>query len=352
MSIVVVTGAAGLVGSESVRTFADLGYTVVGIDNDMRMKFFGAAASTANTLEKLVDQLSDSYIHHDADIRNMELIDEIFKTYSSDIKLVVHTAAQPSHDWAATDPLTDFSINAQGSLNLLEAARKHCPDCVFVFCSTNKVYGNTPNRLPLHELPTRWEISEEHRFYNGIDESMSIDASKHSLFGVSKLSADILVQEYGHYFGMKTAVFRAGCLTGQHHAGARLHGFLSYLVRCVMTGKKYEIYGYKGKQVRDNLHSKDLVDAFVNFFQNPRAGEIYNIGGGRAANCSILEAIDICFEVSGKKLDFTLCEQPRSGDHMWWISDNSKFREHFCDWDVKIGIKEIISQIISDNELA
>ena len=350
MSVVIVTGAAGLVGSESARTFAALGHFVVGIDNDMRMQFFGAEASTSHTLEKLVSELADKYIHHDADIRNKELIDDIFSTYSSEIVLVVHTAAQPSHDWASSDPLADFTINAHGTLILLEAARKYCPDCAFVFCSTNKVYGDTPNRLPLDELPTRWEIDDGHHFHNGIDESMSIDASMHSLFGASKLSADVMVQEYGRYFGMKTAVFRAGCLTGQHHAGARLHGFLSYLVRCVSTGKQYVIYGYKGKQVRDNLHSKDLVNAFVCFFENPRAGEIYNIGGGRTANCSILEAIEICKEISGKTLDYVLDDQPRAGDHKWWISSNAKFKNHYRNWDVKIGIKEIISQIYSENE--
>lgn len=349
MQIVVVSGSSGLVGSEVVQKFCGEGFTVVGIDNDMRQKFFGPEASTAPTQSRLESLFPDKYIHHNADIRDHERLARIFQTYSSDIKLIVHTAAQPSHDWASSEPITDFTINANGTLVMLECTRKHCPESAFVFCSTNKVYGDTPNRLPFVERSTRWEIEPSHRFSGGIDETMSIDASMHSVFGASKTAADVMVQEYGRYFGMKTAVFRGGCLTGENHAGARLHGFLSYVVRCVVSGADYAIYGYKGKQVRDNLHSSDLVNAFYCFFKSPRVGEIYNIGGGRDVNCSVLEAIDLSEKICGKRLNYRIDEVARAGDHRWWISDTSKFRSHYPDWKVTMDLEKIIQAIYSTN---
>jgi CDP-paratose 2-epimerase len=262
------------------------------------------------------------------------------------LALVVHTAAQPSHDWAAREPHTDFGVNAIGTLNWLEACRQHAPGTVFIFTSTNKVYGDTPNRLPLVETDTRWELSETHPYYAyGIDESMSIDQTKHSLFGASKVAADVMVQEYGRYFGMKTGVFRGGCLTGPAHAGAELHGFLSYLMKCTVTGKPYRVFGYQGKQVRDNIHSHDLVEAFWHFFRAPRAGEVYNIGGSRHSNCSMREAIAMCEEISGRKLHWTYLEDNRIGDHIWWISDVRKFQSHYPEWKFRYGIREILEEI-------
>ncbi|MBD2178230.1 NAD-dependent epimerase/dehydratase family protein [Pseudanabaena sp. FACHB-1998] len=349
MSIVLVTGSAGLIGSESVHFFCKLGFTVVGIDNDMRQVFFGKEASTQWNRDSLIQSYGNQYIHHNVDIRNHEEISQIFKTYNKDIALIIHTAAQPSHDWAASDPYTDFSVNANGTLVLLENTRQNCPDASFIFCSTNKVYGDTPNNLPLIELEKRWEIDDKHFYLQGIDENMSIDASKHSLFGASKVAADILVQEYGRYFNIKTACFRGGCLTGPSHSGTKLHGFLSYLMKCTMTGNPYQIYGYKGKQVRDNIHSYDLVNAFYNFYQAPRIGEVYNIGGSRYSNCSMLEAVQKCEEIADKKLDWSYVETNRSGDHIWWISDIQKFKKHYPNWHLKYGISDILQEIYFQN---
>ena len=279
------------------------------------------------------------------DIRDADAINSLFAEFGSDVTLVVHTAAQPSHDWAAKEPLTDFNVNANGTLHLLEATRNHCPEAVFIFTSTNKVYGDTPNRLPLVELDTRWEIEESHPYQIGIDENMSIDHTKHSLFGASKVAADVLVQEYGRYFGMKTAVFRGGCLTGPAHAGAELHGFLAYLMKCIVEKNPYRIFGYKGKQVRDNIHCNDLVSAFLHFYKNPRCGEVYNIGGSRHSNCSMLEAIAIGEELSGNKLDYTYLEDNRVGDHIWYISDVRKFQEHYPDWSYQYNQRDILEEI-------
>ena len=294
MSTVIITGSAGLIGSQSVHFFIDKGFKVIGIDNDMRAAFFGESASTDWNRQILQDKYGDRYHHYNIDIRDQTAVERLFKEYSSDITLIIHTAAQPSHDWAARDPHTDFTVNANGTLVLLEATRQYCPEAVFIFTSTNKVYGDTPNNLPLLELENRWEIEANHIYAAGIDESMSIDSSKHSLFGASKVAADVLVQEYGRYFDMKTASFRGGCLTGPCHSGAELHGFLAYLMKCTINSKLYTIYGYKGKQVRDNIHSYDLVNAFYHFYLNPRCGEVYNIGGSRHSNCSMLESITIC----------------------------------------------------------
>lgn len=345
MGTVLVTGSAGLIGSEAVRFFAKLGFDVVGIDNDMRSRFFGPGASTTWNRKLLQEQLNGRYRHHDLDIRDRQDIEELFREYSSDIRLIVHTAAQPSHDWAARDPHTDFSVNANGTLVLLEALRQFAPKAVFIFTSTNKVYGDTPNHLPLIEQETRWEIDPSHRYVRGIDESMSIDDSKHSLFGVSKLAADVLVQEYGKYFNLSTGVFRGGCLTGPCHSGTKLHGFLAYLMRCVGRGEEYTIYGYKGKQVRDNIHSYDLVNAFYHFFQAPRPGEVYNIGGSRHSNCSMLEAIQLCEEISGRKARYTYTDDNRSGDHIWYISDVTKFQTHYPTWTYRYGLHEILHDI-------
>lgn len=345
MSVVLVTGSAGLIGSEAVRFFAHLGFTVIGIDNDMRSYFFGAAASTTWNRDLLKQTYGDQYHHYDADIRDRQAIEAIFQEYLSDISLIIHTAAQPSHDWAASDPHIDFTVNANGTLVLLEATRQYCPEAVFIFTSTNKVYGDTPNFLPLEELETRWEIATDHPYSIGIDESMSIDNSKHSLFGASKVAADVLVQEYGKYFGMKTASFRGGCLTGPAHSGAKLHGFLAYLMKCTLTGEQYTIFGYRGKQVRDNIHSFDLVNAFYHFYQTPRSGEVYNIGGSRHSNCSMLEAIMICEELSGKKLDYVYTDENRSGDHIWYISDVRRFQSHYPEWQYKYSLQNILEDI-------
>jgi CDP-paratose 2-epimerase len=344
MRTIIVTGSAGLIGSETVKHFANDGARVVGIDNDMRAQFFGAEASTQRTRDHLVKSVR-GYEHHNLDIRDMRAIHELFEQHGREISAIVHTASQPSHDWAARDPQTDFTVNANGTLNLLEAARQFCPEAPFVFTSTNKVYGDTPNQLPLRELEKRWEIEPGHEYEPGISETMSIDYTKHSLFGASKTAADILVQEYGRYFGMPTVSFRGGCLTGPAHAGTELHGFLSYLMICTVTGRPYRVFGYKGKQVRDNIHSFDLVEAFAEFIRAPCAGEVYNIGGSRYSNCSMLEAIEMCEEISGRKLSHAYQETNRIGDHIWWISDVRRFQSHYPNWKFRYGLPEILEEI-------
>ena len=344
MSVALVTGSAGLIGSAASRKFHAEGFDVVGLDNDMRARFFGAEASTADTRASLEKTLKN-YTHAAIDIRDADAVAKLFQRHGTAIEVVVHTASQPSHDWAAREPHTDFGVNAVGTLNLLEATRQCCPEAVFIFTSTNKVYGDTPNRLPLIELEKRWEIDPAHPWRDGIDESMSIDQTTHSLFGASKLSADVLVQEYGRYFGMKSVSIRGGCLTGPAHAGTELHGFLAYLMKCAVTGKPYRVFGYKGKQVRDNIHSDDLVEAFWQFFKAPRAGEVYNLGGGRHSNCSMLEAIDLCEQISGRKLDWTYVDDNRVGDHIWWISDVRKFQRDFPNWKYSYGIEQILRDI-------
>ena len=347
MSIALVTGSAGLVGSEAVRFLAQQGLDVIGIDNDMRRYFFGADASTEWNQIKLNNEVPN-YTHSKIDIRDKDELSTTFKRYGKDIKIILHAAAQPSHDWAAKEPITDFTVNALATMNMLEVTREYCPDAVFIFTSTNKVYGDLSNSLPLVEQEGRWELESNHTYYkHGIDESFSVDQSLHSLFGASKLSADILVQEYGRYFNMKTACFRGGCLTGSGHSGTELHGFLAYLIKCILKGEKYTVYGYKAKQVRDNIHSSDLINAFWSFFQNPRYGEVYNIGGGRFSNCSMIEAINISQEITGKKLDWTYNDEHRTGDHIWWISDTRKFQNHYPEWEQKYNIEMTINEIIS-----
>jgi CDP-paratose 2-epimerase len=344
MSVAIVTGSAGLIGSETSKRFDEEGLDVIGIDNDMRARFFGADASTRRTREQLESSLKH-YRHEDLDIRDKSVIDAVFRRYGTSVHVVIHTAAQPSHDWAAREPHTDFEVNATGTLNLLEATRQYSPDAVFIFTSTNKVYGDAPNRLPLVERTSRYEIDDSHPFYAGIDESMSIDQTKHSLFGVSKAAADLFVQEYGLYFGMKTACFRGGCLTGPAHAGTELHGFLAYLMKCAVKGVPYRVFGYKGKQVRDNIHSYDLVNAFWEFFIAPRCAAVYNMGGGRHAHCSMLEAIAACEEISGRKLDWSYVEDNRIGDHIWWISSVAKFQDHYPNWRYRYDLGGILREI-------
>ena len=341
-----VTGSAGLVGAEAARFLAAEGFDLIGIDNDMRRTFFGDAASTAWSRERLEREVK-RYRHVEGDIRDRQLIDSLFAEHKTAIAAVIHAAAQPSHDWAARDPQTDFTINANGTLNLLEATRRHSPDAPFIFMSTNKVYGDRPNELPLVEEETRWEIAPHHPFaMAGIDESMNIDASLHSLFGASKVAADVLVQEYGRYFGMRTACFRAGCLTGPGHSGAMLHGFLAYLAYCAVTGTPYTVFGYGGKQVRDNIHAHDLIRAFWHFIRMPKSGAVYNIGGGRHSNCSMIEAIMLCERLVGRPMQWTYSDQNRTGDHIWWISDMRRFRADYPEWQYRYDLEGILSEII------
>jgi CDP-paratose 2-epimerase len=345
MSIAIVTGSAGLIGSESVRFFADKGFDVIGVDNDMRGYFFGPRASTAWNRDRLLAEVP-RYRHRDLDIRDKDGIFGLVADVGGDVACVVHCAAQPSHDWAANEPMTDFTVNAQGTQVMLEAVRAYCPEAPFIFTSTNKVYGDTPNRLPLEERETRYELPDSHPYgAHGIDETMSIDGSLHSVFGASKVAADVLVQEYGRYFGMHTACFRGGCLTGPNHSGTALHGFLAYLVQCAVTDEPYTVLGYKGKQVRDNIHAHDLVAMFWEFCQAPRSGEVYNAGGSRFSNCSMLEAIAICERLTGRPMRWSYSETNRIGDHIWWISNTRRFQEHYPNWRQEYDIERILAEI-------
>jgi CDP-paratose 2-epimerase len=342
--IALVTGSQGLVGSESVKFLINKGLDVIGIDNDRRKYFFGKEASTENVKKELL-KFQHRYKHKSVDIRSYSGLEKIFKEYGKNIVLIIHAAAQPSHDWAIKEPHTDFNINAVGTLNLLELTKIYSNQAVFIQVSTNKVYGDTPNRLPLKEKETRYEIDTSHEYYYGIDETMSIDNSTHSLFGVSKCAGDLLAQEYGRNIGLKTGIFRAGCITGPNHAGAELHGFLNYLVKANIEKIPYTIYGYKGKQVRDNIHSYDLVNCFWHFYELPKNGEVYNIGGGRDNSCSILEAIKIIEDYTKVQMNYTVKEQNRIGDHQWYISNVGKLYTHF-DWEIKYTLKETIREIV------
>jgi CDP-paratose 2-epimerase len=349
MPTAIVTGSGGLIGSESVAHFVETGFDVIGLENDMRARFFGPEASTRPVTERLLERFPDEFRSLEVDIRDAGAVMRVFADVGSSLGLVIHTAAQPSHDWAASDPQTDFGVNANGTLNLLEGVRKHAPDATFIFCSTNKVYGDLPNHLPLEELALRLELPRDHRYYDGIDTTMSIDGSMHSLFGVSKAAADLMVQEYGRYFEIPTVCFRGGCLTGPNHAGAELHGFLAYLMRCVVAGRPYTVYGYGGKQVRDNIHSADLVAAFDAFRKRPRLGAVYNIGGGRASNCSMLEAIELSEEIAGRELEWELSDRARMGDHRWWISNLSSFEADYPDWRLEYDVETILREIYERN---
>jgi len=319
---------------------------VVGIDNNLRAYFFGQDGSVDWRARELLSTLR-RFRHESIDIREERTVNRLFESLAGDIVLVVHCAAQPSHDWAAREPLTDFSVNAGGTLTLLEATRRFAPEAVFLFTSTNKVYGDAPNRLPLVERETRWEVDPAHPFsQHGIDESMSLDQSRHSIFGASKVAADVMVQEYARTFGLRTGVFRAGCLTGPAHSGAELHGFLAYLVRCAVTGRPYTVHGYRGKQVRDNIHSYDLVQCFRHFFGAPRPGAVYNIGGSRHANCSVLEAIALIEEMSGCRLEHHISEEARGGDHIWWISDVRRFQADYPEWSYRYDLRATLREMI------
>ena len=347
MRTVLITGSNGLIGSAAVSFFAKKAQRIIGIDNNMRKHFFGDNGDTKWNEKNLKNKFKN-FVSHNIDIRNFKDLKTIFKKYNSDIDLIIHAAAQPSHDWAINDPILDFEVNANGTLNLLQLTNLYSNNAVFIFTSTNKVYGDRPNTLPLVELENRWEIAPAHIFSSGIDETMNIDNTTHSLFGASKVAADIMTQEYGKYFGIKTGIFRAGCLTGPFHSGVKLHGFLSYLIKCAIHDTTYIINGYKGKQVRDNLHSYDLINMFWHFYQNPKVGEVYNVGGARHSNCSVLEAIDQIQIITGKKIKNKYKNEHRKGDHIWWISNIDKFRNHYPDWKFSYDFKKIISEIASE----
>lgn len=344
-----VTGSAGLIGSEAARHFAGLGLDVVGIDNDLRRYFFGDDGSTAWSLLRLTNDLGDAYTHFDTDIRDRDGLEQVFKKYGADLAVVVHAAGQPSHDWSAKEPLVDFDVNAVGTVNLLEHTRQHCPEAAFINCSTNKVYGDRPNQLPLQEQATRYEIAPGHPYEQGITEDMPVDACLHSIFGVSKLAADVMVQEYGRYFGMRTANFRCGTMTGPAHSAAELHGFLAYLMRCVMEGRTYNLYGYQGKMVRDAIHSHDVLTACEAFFRSPRTAEVYNLGGGRFSNTSHLEAFRLAEEITGREAKINYVDRPRIGDHQWWISSTARFQSHYPDWRQTYDVPTILREIHEAN---
>lgn len=338
-----VTGSSGLIGSEVCRYFAQLGWTIHGLDNNQREVFFGPQGTTRWNQRRLEAELGD-FQHHELDVRDRNGILELVERIKPDA--IVHTAAQPSHDRAAAIPFDDFDTNAVGTLNLLEAARRSCPESPFVHMSTNKVYGDRPNTIALKELETRWDYADPD-YFDGIPEDFSIDASKHSLFGASKVAADVMVQEYGRYFGMPTCCLRGGCLTGPNHAGVELHGFLSYLVKCNLEEREYRVFGYKGKQVRDNIHSLDVARFIAAFIAAPRSGEVYNLGGGRNNSCSILEAFQLVERVSGKAQRYTYVDENRVGDHICYISNLSKMKAHFPQWDITISLEDTIGQIVA-----
>ena len=345
MSIVLVTGSCGLVGSESVKFFASMGFDIIGIDNNLRFNFFGKDGDTTWVKNDLIKKYKN-YTHKNVDIRNFSALEKIFRKNKNSIKLIIHAAAQPSHDWAKKKPFVDFSINALGTLNLLNLTKKYSNNSSFIFLSTNKVYGDNPNLLPLKELNSRWEVSKKHKHFKGISENMSIDNCVHSFFGASKSYADLIVQEYGKNDGLKTVCFRAGCITGPNHSGAKLHGFLSYLVKSSIKKKEYSIFGYKGKQVRDNIHSNDLIKCFWNYFKKPRAGEVYNIGGSRKSNCSVIEALNQVELLKNIKIKKVYFKNNRIGDHIWYISDTSKFKKHYPNWKQKYNTKKIIEELV------
>ena len=348
MSIVLITGSSGLVGSESVNFFSKKGFDVIGIDNNLRKFFFGNEASTIWLKNNLIKK-NKKYQHFSIDIRNYAALEKIFKKFKKNISLIIHCAAQPSHDYGKNHPIIDFNVNATGTLNLLELTKKYCDTAPFIFMSTNKVYGDNPNRLKLIEKKNRWELDAKHKYFKGIDENFSIDDCTHSFFGVSKTYADLIVQEYGKNVGLKTVCFRGGCITGPNHSGAKLHGFLSFLVKQSLSEKKYTIIGYKGKQVRDNLHSSDLINCFWEFYKKPKKGVVYNIGGGRFSNCSIVEAIDKIQKLTKTKIKIQFLKENRVGDHIWYITNNNKFKKDYPNWKQKYNTDRIIRELIEEN---
>ena len=347
MSVVLITGSTGLVGSEAVKFFCEKGFDVVGVDNNLRKFFFGKDGSTTWVKNRLIKNYKN-FRNYETDIRNLNKLNKIFNKYKKNISILIHCAAQPSHDYGKNYPIIDFNVNATGTLNLLELTKKYCPNACFIFMSTNKVYGDNPNRLKIYEKTTRWELKQKDKYFKGISESFPIDDCTHSFFGVSKTYADLIVQEYGKNVGLKTVCFRGGCITGPNHSGAKLHGFLSYLVKLSLAKKKYSLIGYKGKQVRDNLHSYDLVNGFWEFYKKPSKGEIYNIGGGRYSNCSIIEALNIVEEIKGFKIKREIIKNPRVGDHIWYISNTSKFKKHYPNWKQRYDTKKIIEELIEN----
>ena len=349
MAVVIITGSSGLVGSESVNFFCKKGFDVIGIDNNLRKFFFGNEGSTLDVKKKLISK-NKNFKSFNIDIRNYLGLEKIFKKYRKNISLIIHCAAQPSHDYGKKFPILDFNINANGTLNMLEMTKIYSPNAPFIFMSTNKVYGDNPNNLNLIEKNKRWELKKKNKHFKGIDENFSIDNCTHSFFGVSKTYADLIVQEYGKNIGLKTVSFRGGCITGPNHSGAKLHGFLSYLVKIGLTKKKYDLIGYKGKQVRDNLHSFDLVNCFWEFYKKPRTGEVYNIGGGRFSNCSIIEALELVEKISNIKIKKNLIKKNRIGDHIWYISNTNKFKKDYPSWKQKYNTKKIIEELIYYNE--
>lgn len=342
MKKILITGSSGLVGSEVCIYFAQQGFEIHGIDNNQRSVFFGPQGDTRWNQKRLSEEIKN-FNHHELDIRNRQGILELIKSIRPDV--IVHTAAQPSHDRAADIPFDDFDTNAVGTLNILEAARQFAPEAPFINMSTNKVYGDAPNKIKLKELATRWDYDDD-AYENGIAETFTIDQSKHSLFGASKVASDVMAQEYGRYFNMPTCCLRGGCLTGPNHTGVELHGFLSYLVKCNLDGKKYTVFGYKGKQVRDNIHSHDIAKFMHAFIEAPRSGEVYNLGGGKNNTCSILEAFTIAESFSGKKQVFEYVDKNREGDHICYYSDLRKMKDHYPSWDVTISVEETIRQIV------
>ena len=348
MSLAIITGSTGLIGSEAVNFFHDKGFEIIGIDNNFRKLFFGKNSSTSWVKSKLLRR-NKKFNNLNLDIRNKEGLKKIFKKYKKKISVIIHCAAQPSHDYGKDFPFLDFSINATGTLNLLELTKNYCPDAPFIFMSTNKVYGDNPNRLNIYEKNTRWELKKNDQNYRGIKENFSIDNATHSFFGVSKTYADLIVQEYGKNVGLKTVSFRGGCITGPNHSGAKLHGFLSYLVKIGISKKEYSLIGYKGKQVRDNLHSYDLVNCFWEFYKKPKFGEIYNIGGGRFSNCSILEALEILEKFKNIRIKKKIVNKNRVGDHIWYISNTKKFKKDYPNWRQKYNTKKIIEELIENN---
>ena len=348
MKIALITGSCGLVGSESVEFFVKKKFKVVGIDNDFRKFFFGKSASTNWVKNYLKKKYNNDYKHFNSDITKINDIEKIFKKYKSKIKVVIHSAAQPSHDWAASNPQLDFNVNAIGTLNMLNLTKKYLhKKTPFIYMSTNKVYGDNPNKLKILENKLRFELSKNNEYSDGISEKMSIDNCVHSFFGVSKLSADLMVQEFGVNFGMNTVCFRAGCITGSKHSGAKLHGFLSYLAKSCIKEKKYTIIGYEGKQVRDNIHSSDLVNCFWEYYKKPKKGAVYNIGGGRKCSCSIIEAINIIERKVDIKVKLKTLKKARTGDHIWWITNNKKFMKDYPNFKIKYNIERIIEELIS-----
>ncbi|MCW3094233.1 MAG: NAD-dependent epimerase/dehydratase family protein [Ferruginibacter sp.] len=343
MKILLVTGSSGLIGSEVCLYFASQGWEIHGVDNNQRAIFFGATGDTRWNQNRIAQEIGSSFHHHEIDIRDRQGILQLLKDVKPDA--IVHTAAQPSHDRAADIPFDDFDTNAVGTLNMLEAARQACPESPFVHMSTNKVYGDRPNTIKLKELETRWDYDDP-EYQDGIREDFSIDQSKHSLFGASKVAADVMVQEYGRYFNIPTCVLRGGCLTGPNHTGVELHGFLSYLTKCNLEGREYKIFGYKGKQVRDNIHSHDVASFINAFIAKPRVAEVYNIGGGRANSCSILEAFSITEKYTGKRQQYQYLSENRIGDHICYISNLDKMRSHYSDWDITVTLEETIKQIV------